>query len=173
MKYDIFNLDYQVITNKLLPLASEQIMTSSMIDESYDANTKNFLSFIVNVIETAKEIEKTSTENNAEKISRLIEDADEVIGKYFEDNSLISYYDDVLSDSLERVSKLVDKVKTNFNIEKIKKSILDAIKTLNEVLIKQRISEFENAINSFKTEFINDWKVAGAFVNPNGITRYS
>lgn len=157
MKYDIFNLDYQVITNKLLPLASEQIMTSSMIDESYDANTKNFLSFIVNVIETAKEIEKTSTENNAEKISRLIEDADEVIGKYFEDNSLISYYDDVLSDSLERVSKLVDKVKTNFNIEKIKKSILDAIKTLNEVLIKQRISEFENAINSFKTEFINEF----------------
>ena len=62
MNKEILNLDYQFIMGKLKPLVHVQVSKESMITDEYDANTKAFLSYVVELISTAKTIENASIE---------------------------------------------------------------------------------------------------------------
>ena len=150
---EVLQLDYQRITNKLRPLADVQLSKESMISDDYDNNTKNFLSFIIETIETAKENEKTATGNVILKVNTLVKDATQLLTNYFENNSLTAYYNDVLSSTLDSVSESLKKTGESFDATTVKSTIIDALKTINTASEAERQKEFETSLKQFQEEF--------------------
>lgn len=150
---EVLQLDYQRITNKLKPLVDVQISKESMISDDYDINTKNFLSFIVETIETAKANETTETGNVVYKVNTLIKDANKLLTDYFENNSLSAYYSNVLSSTLDSISESLKKAGETFDATNVKIAIIDALKTINSASEAERQKQFETSLKEFKEEF--------------------
>ena len=155
MAEDIFKLDYQVITNKLSTLVAVPETTESAIDESYDENTKNFLSFVSNVIDSAKDVEKNSVEVNCKKIDRLVKDLSEVINTYLTDNSLNTYYDNVLSTTLTDLNESASKAGTTFSVDNTKATIIEILSTFSKSINEKKNAEYEVIMNNLKDELSN------------------
>lgn len=150
---DVLQLDFQKISGKLKPLIDVPVSKESMISDSYDLNTKNFLSFIIETIETAKNNKEVSTETVIYKINQLVKDANKLLSDYFEKNSLKSYYEDVLSTTLNNLSDSLNKTGESLNVETIKTSIINVLKELNSTNENERKKQFEQSLSSFKEEF--------------------
>ena len=150
---EVLQLDLQKISNKLKPLATVQASKESMISDSYDVNTKNFLSFIIETIEAAKAIESTSTDTVIYKVNGLIKDANELLSNYFENNSLSAYYGNVLESSLNALSESLKQTGESFNVDNVKSTVVDVLKTLNSANETERQKQFETSLSSFKEEF--------------------
>lgn len=155
MAKDIFKLDYQTITNKLSTLIAVPETTESTIDERYDDNTKKFLSFIADVIESAKGVEDNSFDVNCKKIDRLVKDLSDTITTYFTNNSLNSYYEEVLSSTLETLSEAAKKAGESFNADKVKATLVDILSSFSKSINEKKNAEYELLTNQFKEEFSN------------------
>ena len=156
---EIFDLNLQNIVNKLKPLAEIKLESKSVVIlDEYDNHTKEFLNFILETIDAAKEAKFGSYQILVEKINRLINDSDNVLSQFFENNSLLSYYNNVLKDTVAKIAKSAKKTKEAFDAENLKTIIIDAIKSIYAESFSKKQKEINSIVESFKTEFVKSFK---------------
>lgn len=153
--YDIFNnIDKAYILNTLKQYIDDQILSESVINNvlesnDFDLTTKSFVKYVFDLISFAKRTEFQVAENNATRLDEIIKDSEAILNKYFSNNSIIGYYEDVLEDVLKNISNLLNK---KLNIEKIRTTIVNILTSVYKEISEKRKAQFDETLKAFKEE---------------------